>query len=68
MATIDDQASDFEAMFLKEAMEHRKIVPLKTGYCLNCLDKINNYHSYCSLECRTDYEKRVNFTKGNHDL
>ena len=45
MATIDDQASDFEAMFLKEAMEHRKIVPLKTGYCLNCLDKINDHYS-----------------------
>ncbi|RPJ74706.1 MAG: hypothetical protein EHM20_10165 [Alphaproteobacteria bacterium] len=64
MATIDDQASDFEAMFLKEAMEHRKIVPLKTGYCLNCLEKVNNHYSYCCPECREDHGKRVAFSKG----
>jgi hypothetical protein len=62
MTTLDDQASEFEAQFLKEALTFRKPVPLKTGYCLNCRESTD--FTYCCPECREDYEKRAVFSKG----
>jgi len=62
--TIDDDATANEEFRLQEALKFRKIVPLKTGYCLNCLEKVNNHYSYCSAECREDHGKRVAFSKG----
>ena len=62
MTTLDDQASEFEAQYLKEALAFRKPVPLKTGYCLNCRESTE--FTYCCPECREDYEKRAEFSKG----
>ena len=62
MATLDDQASEHEAMYLQEALKFRKPVERKTGYCLNCNEPTQG--SYCSPECREDHSRlKINSIK-----
>jgi hypothetical protein len=60
MTTLDDQASDHEALFLKEALEFREPAPYHYGICGNCYQP--SVGVYCSPECREDGIKRTNMT------
>ena len=60
--TLDDQASDHEAIFLKEALEFREPSPYHYGICGNCYEPSEGV--YCCAECREDGIKRVNMTGG----
>lgn len=62
--TLDDKASETEELFRQQALKHRMPELPKTGYCLNCSEKISMAHNFCCKECRIDFERRELQRKG----
>lgn len=61
--SIDDDASQHEAIFLEAALSYRKPTIEPVGICHNC-DLMIPKGNFCSPECRDDYVKRENFNRG----
>ena len=63
--SIDDDASEHEAIFLKAALDYRMPTLPHVGICYNC-DAMIAFGNFCDNEgaCQLDYTKRQNFNKG----
>jgi len=58
MSSVDDTASDTEALFLSIAMKVRKPELKATGQCLNCEVEVPEGRKFCDQDCREDWSLR----------
>ena len=58
-----DRASEQEEKQREAALSHRKPVPERTGFCLNC-DELSQ-GAFCNQYCREDYERFERAEKRN---
>lgn len=52
-----DRAAQQEEKQLEAALSHRKPVPERTGFCLNCDEPAEG--AFCCRECGEDFEVRT---------
>lgn len=58
-----DRASAQEEKQLEASLSHRKPVPERTGFCLNCDEPSQG--AFCNSACREDYERIERAQKRN---
>jgi len=56
-----DRAAAQEEKHLEASLSHRKPVPERTGFCLNCGDPAEG--AFCCRGCGEDYEARERINK-----
>ncbi len=64
MSDILEEADRYTELLIQEGLAKRTKVPEKTGFCLAC--EYPTEGTFCSAECREDYEKisRLNTING----
>lgn len=62
--TVDDQATMQEELMREMALKVRKHELPKIGQCYNCGEKVKASANFCDVDCRLDYERRIENAKG----
>lgn len=55
---VDAQIADTERA-IQTIRDRAKRTLMHTGYCFNCAEPVHSPHLYCDLDCRDDYEERL---------
>ncbi len=57
--TVDDQATQHEELMRELALTVRKAELPKIGKCYNCGEQVKASANFCDVDCRLDYERRM---------
>lgn len=61
---IDDLGTKQEEFMRDIALQYRKPVLPKTGFCYECLATVKPNANYCDKDCRQIHERRTENMKG----